>query len=131
LADDIVAVAAIEERMLDPRRAVAEQTYDASYVRVPGSGPTRAKTSMSADLAIVIFGEYLTAAEKTLVREGHGKLARQFRTALHDGMPADAVAAVEEITGRQVAAYLTAHQHNPELAMIAFHFIPPAHLSGL
>ena len=41
-----------------------------------GRGPTRAKTSMSADLAIVTLGEYLTAAEKTLVREGHGKLAR-------------------------------------------------------
>lgn len=96
-----------------------------------GRGPTKAKTSLSADLAIVTLGEYLTAAEKTLVRDGHSKLARQFRTTLHDGMRADAVAAVEEITGRQVAAYLTAHQHDPELAMIAFHFSPPAHLTRL
>jgi hypothetical protein len=45
-------------------------------------------------------------------------------------MRADAVGAVERITGRQVAAYLTAHQHEPDTAVIAFHFNPAARLNG-
>jgi hypothetical protein len=43
-------------------------------------------------------------------------------------MRAEAVAAVEEITGRQVAAYLTAHEP-PDRAVIAFHFSPAASLN--
>jgi len=88
-----------------------------------GRGPTKVRTDISADIAIVRLEDSLTRAERTLVREGRRALVTQFRTALNDGMRAEAVAAVEEITGRQVAAYLTAHEH-PDMAVIAFHFSP-------
>jgi uncharacterized protein YbcI len=81
---------------------------------------------LSSVLAIVTLGDYLTQAERTLAGEGQGEVAIQFRTALLDGMRGEAVAAVEALTGRQVAAYLTAHEHNPDVAIIAFHFEPPA-----
>jgi uncharacterized protein YbcI len=93
-----------------------------------GRGPTRARTALSSDLAIVTLGDFRTAAERTLAAEGQRALATQFRAALHDGMRAEAVAAVEAITGREVAAYLTAQQHDPDLAVIAFHFGPSARL---
>ncbi|HYN50912.1 MAG TPA: Na-translocating system protein MpsC family protein [Thermoleophilaceae bacterium] len=99
--------------------------------RRTGRGPPKAKTLMSSDLAIVTLGDCLTAAEKTLAREGHSALATQFRDALHDGMRAEAVAAVQAITGRQVTAYLSAHEHDPELAVIAFHLGPHAGRNGL
>jgi uncharacterized protein YbcI len=89
-----------------------------------GRGPTKARTYLSADLAIVTLGDWLTPAEETLLSEGRRALARQLRTALHEGMRAEAVAAVERVTGRRVAAYLTAHQHDPDLAILAFHFNP-------
>ena len=98
--------------------------------RRTGRGPPKAKTLMSSDLAIVTLGDCLTAAEKTLVREGHGALTTQFRDALHDGMRAEAVAAVQAITGRQVTAYLSAHEHDPELAVIAFHLGPHGGRNG-
>jgi hypothetical protein len=65
-----------------------------------------------------------------LLREyyGRGPGKARSRTALHDGMRAQAVAAVENITGRQVTAYLTAHEVDPDLAIIAFHFGPTAGL---
>ena len=91
-----------------------------------GRGPTKARTLLSSELAIVTLGDYLTEAERTLAGEGQGEVAIQFRTALLDGMRSEAVAAVEALTGRQVAAYLTAHEHNPDLAIIALHFGPPA-----
>lgn len=91
-----------------------------------GKGPSKARTALSSDLAIVTLGDYLTEAERTLAGEGRGEVAIWFRTALLDGMRAEAVAAVEALTGRQVAAYLTAHEHDPDLAIIAFHFAPAA-----
>lgn len=78
----------------------------------------------SSDLAVVTLGGCLTAAEKTLATEGRSALATHFRSALQDGMRAEAVAAVELITGRQVATYLSAHQHDPDLAIVAFHLGP-------
>lgn len=94
-----------------------------------GRGPTKVRTDMSPDIAIVTLEDSLTPAERTLVSEGRRELVTQFRTALHDGMRAEAVAAVEEITGREVAAYLTAHQH-PDMAIIAFHFSPARGRNG-
>ena len=87
------------------------------------------RTDISPDLAIVTLGDWLTPAEQTLLNECRRGLARQLRTALHDGMRAEAVAAVEQITGRHVAAYLTAHRDDPDLAIIAFHFDPSAALN--
>ena len=91
-----------------------------------GRGPSKTRTALSSELAIVTLGDYLTQAERTLAGEGQGEVAIQFRTALLEGMRAEAVAAVEALTGRQVAAYLTAHEHDPDLAIIAFHFGPRA-----
>lgn len=54
----------------------------------------------------------------------------EVRTALHDGIQAQATAAVEEITGRPVVAYLTAQQQEPDLAIIAFVFASPTAPSG-
>lgn len=96
--------------------------------RRTGRGATKARAALSGDLALVTLVNALTAVEKTLAGEGHATLARQVRTALLDGMQAEAVAAVETITGGQVAAYLTSHRHNPDRTIIAFVFAPPAHL---
>ena len=87
-----------------------------------GKGPTIAKTEMSADLALVTLGDCLTREEETLLSEGQGRLAEEAHAAVYDGMRADAVAAVEAITGRQVSAYLTAHDLESDLSLIAFHF---------
>jgi uncharacterized protein YbcI len=94
-----------------------------------GKGPPKARTAISSDLVIVTLGDCLTQAEQTLVGEGRRALATQFRTALHEGMRAEAVAAVEHITGRHVVAYLTAQQHDADLAVFAFHLDSSAGLN--
>jgi uncharacterized protein YbcI len=111
----------------DTRAAITDAIVRLVRTRT-GRGPSLAKTEMSSDLALVSLGDCITPAERTLLREGHRKLAIEVRVALYEGMRADAVAVVEAITGRKVAAYLTAHQHDPELAMVAFHFEPRAGL---
>lgn len=89
-----------------------------------GRGPTKVRTDIASDLAIVTVEDSLTPAERTLISDGDRALVAQFRTALHDGMRAEAVAVVEEITGRQVAAYLSAQEPDHDRAVIAFHFSP-------
>ena len=91
-----------------------------------GRGPPNARTALDGSLAIVTLGGSLTHAEDTLIHEGHSALVSQIRIALLEGMRDDAVAAVEAIAGRRVLAYLTAHQHEPDLSVIAFHFEPRA-----
>jgi uncharacterized protein YbcI len=92
--------------------------------RRTGRGPPRARTALSPDLAVVTLGECMNTSERALAREGQVALAAQFRLALLDGMRAEAVAVVETITGREVAAYLTAFDHESDLATLAFHFQP-------
>jgi uncharacterized protein YbcI len=88
------------------------------------------RTDISPDLAIVTLEDWLTPVERTLLKEGRHALAKQLRTALLDGMRTEATAAVEQITGRHVAAYLTAHQPDPDRAIVAFHFDPAPRLNG-
>ena len=94
----------------DTRTAVSQAIVDLIRTRT-GSAPATAKTEMASELAIVTLSE---------------GLAGQAWNGLFQELRADAVAAVEGITGRQVAAYLTDQQHDPDLAMIAFVFGPRA-----
>ena len=91
-----------------------------------GTTPATATTEISSNLVVVALSEVLTIPEKTLAAKGHSALTIQVRNSLYQGMRADAVAAVEEITGRRVAAYLTDQQHDPDLAVIAFVLERPA-----
>ena len=91
-----------------------------------GRAPTKAKTEMASDLAIVTFGNGLTESEQALSDKGRSALTIEVRNSLCQAMRTDAIAAVEAITGRQVAAYLTDQQHDSDLAMIAFVFGPRA-----
>ncbi|HEX6583341.1 MAG TPA: Na-translocating system protein MpsC family protein [Thermoleophilaceae bacterium] len=95
-----------------------------------GRGPTKASTSISSDLAIVTLGECVTTFERMLADQGQGDAAMRLRSALHEGIRAEAVAAVEEITGRHVVAYLAAQEHDPDVAIIAFYFERPARVNG-
>ena len=89
-----------------------------------GRGPTKAKTLMSEELAIVTLQDCLTPVEAGLAGNGHRPLAAQWRVALYEAMREDAVRAVEEITGRPVAAFLTDHHHDPDVAVAVFLFEP-------
>lgn len=95
-----------------------------------GRAPTTARTVLTSNLAVVMVRDCLTTVERTLAGEGHGALAMEVRTALHDAIRTQATAAVEEITGRPVVAYLTDQHREPDLAIIAFVFAapqPPSH----
>lgn len=89
--------------------------------RHTGRGPTKAKALISSDLVVVTLADCLTTAERRVAAVGHGELVVHTRGVLHDGMRAEATAIVEELTHRQVTAYLTAQHHEPDLAILVFY----------
>ena len=89
-----------------------------------GRGPTRARTVLAADLAVVTLLDCLTPAERTLADRGDGNVARRLRAAVHEEIRTEAVATVEAVTGKEVVAYLAAQEFDPDVAIIAFYFGP-------
>ena len=85
-----------------------------------GRAPTTARTVLTSDLAVVTLRGCLTTVERTLANLGETGMVMEVRAALHDVIRAEATAAVEEITGRRVVAYLTDQEHEPDVAIIAF-----------
>jgi uncharacterized protein YbcI len=90
-----------------------------------GRGPTQAKTTITPELAIVTFSDGLTTAEKTLLSQGHASLVLDGRRALHQGMRREAITAVEAATDREVVAYLTDYDLEPNVAVVVFVLAPP------
>lgn len=90
-----------------------------------GRGPTQAKSTVYDDLVVVTLADCLTTADKQLVSAGHLGLVLQTRTALHQGMRADAIALIEELTDRKVSAYLTDQDIDPDVAVIVFILATP------
>jgi uncharacterized protein YbcI len=89
-----------------------------------GRGPTKAKAAVSSDLVLVTLADCLTTTETQVVAAGHGELAVSTRRVLYDGIRAEATAIVEELTQREVTAYLTAQHDEPDLAILVFYLGP-------
>ena len=85
-----------------------------------GRGPTRAHTHFEGDLIAVVLRDTLTKGERSLVRDGLGDMVLAMRRAFQATMRADLVAAVEEITGRTVSAFLSDNHIDPDLAVEMF-----------
>lgn len=92
--------------------------------RHTGRGPTKAKTIISSDLVVVTLADCLTTAERHVAAAGHGEIVEGMRATLHHGMRAEATAIVEELTDRQVSAYLPAQHQEPDLAVLVFYLAP-------
>ena len=122
---DVEAPVALPERDPDGLLAAAIST---GVVRLlgkhTGRGPTKARTTVSGDLAVVTLADCLTTAEKQLASNGHRELVMRARTDLQRGMRADAIALVEQLTQREVTTYLTDQQIDPDHGVIVFMLAP-------
>ena len=91
-----------------------------------GRGPTKARTTIADDLVAVVMGETLLKAEKTLIDAGDFDTVlitrRKFQTAMRDEM----VAAVEDLLGRRVTAFMSDNHVDPDMAVELFVLEPLA-----
>ncbi len=85
-----------------------------------GAGPSRCRTYLHPELVIVVLGGGYSAAEQTLFEAGKWHEVRQARLSWQDSMKAKFVDAIEELSGRKVAAFMSANRQDPDLAVEMF-----------
>ena len=85
-----------------------------------GRGPTRARTTMNTNLIVVVLEDALTRPELNLVRAGEGESVSTQRRLFQRVMRDEAVAAVEELTGRRVLSYMSDLDPENNVAAVVF-----------
>ena len=81
-----------------------------------GRGPTKARTSIRDDVVLVLMHDTLTKAERTLLAAGQRDFVLTTRHLFQTTMADDLVAAVEMLTERKVAAFMSANHVDPDMA---------------
>jgi uncharacterized protein YbcI len=85
-----------------------------------GRGPTKAWTSIDGDLITVVLRDTLTKGERSLVADGRSDLVMKVRKAYQDTMRQEAIAGVQQLTGRTVIAFLSDNHIDPDIAVESF-----------
>jgi uncharacterized protein YbcI len=85
-----------------------------------GHGATRAWTTLGDDLIVCVLQGVLSKGEQNLVRNGTREVVLRTRHAYQEMMERDAVAAVEQISGRTVRAFTSANHLDEDLAVEIF-----------
>ncbi len=85
-----------------------------------GRGPTKARTYLNDNVAIVVLQDTLTKGERSLVNDGLDELVLKMRKAFQGTMRHDIVAGIEEILGRKVTAFLSDNHIYPDVAVEVF-----------
>ena len=85
-----------------------------------GRGPTKARTYIHDDLIVCLVRDTLTKGERKLVAGGEREIVLAARRAAQRTMRHECVAAVEELTGRKVVAFVSENHIDPDLALESF-----------
>ena len=89
-----------------------------------GRGPTRARTSIRDDVVVVMLQETMLKAERSLIDDGKADLVAEIRRSFQQTMRADMSAAVEELTGRKVIAFMSDSHLEPDYSAEVFVLAP-------
>jgi uncharacterized protein YbcI len=89
-----------------------------------GRGAAFARTVMDRDYAVVFLHDIYTTVERTLIDDGKFDTVRLTRSAFQRTLAPQFSAAVEEITGRRVVAFMSEVHESPDLASEIFVFEP-------
>lgn len=71
-----------------------------------GRGPTKARTTMNTNFVLVVMEDTLTKGERSLVAAGQVNAVIEQRRVFQQVIRPEAIAVVEEATGRTVRAHL-------------------------
>ena len=89
-----------------------------------GRGPTKARTSIRDDVVVVALQETLLKAERSLIRDNKAALVVEMRRSFQQTMRAELSAAVAEITGREVIAFMSDSHLEPDYSVEVFVLAP-------
>jgi uncharacterized protein YbcI len=85
-----------------------------------GRGPTKAHTSIRNNVVVVMLEDTLTKGERALVVRGRSEKVLDLRGEFQAAMRDDAAAAVAQLTGRSVTAFMSTNHIDPDLAAEIF-----------
>jgi uncharacterized protein YbcI len=85
-----------------------------------GRGPTKARTIHNGKLVVCVLEDTMTKAERSLAAAGREELVLRARHAMQHTMREDLTAAVETLTHRKVAAFMSDNHIEPDLAAEVF-----------
>jgi uncharacterized protein YbcI len=89
-----------------------------------GKGPTAAKAWILDDYVFVAMEGGLTRNEETLIADGKADLVRSYRLAFQESVSETTMAAVAELTGREVLTYHSQIVFDPARAFEIFVLAP-------
>lgn len=105
-------------------RGEAAQAISNAVVRLlrdyTGRGPTQAYTTITESHVLIVLRDTLLKGERILVNDGHVAAVIDMRRRFQRTMREDLIAAVVEHTGREVAAFLSDHHVDPDIAVEVF-----------
>jgi uncharacterized protein YbcI len=85
-----------------------------------GRGPKTASTFHYDNVVVTLMYEVMTPAEKSLARADKAEAVIQMRHLFQETMEADFRAAIERLTGRNVVAFISGNDINPDVAAETF-----------
>jgi uncharacterized protein YbcI len=85
-----------------------------------GRGPKTATTFHYGNVVVTLMNEVMTPAEKTLARSDKAEAVIHMRHLFQETMEADFRAAIERLTGRNVVAFISGNDINPDVAAETF-----------
>jgi uncharacterized protein YbcI len=91
-----------------------------------GRGPTKARTSIRDDVILVLMQDTLTKAERSLLKAGQDAFVMETRHRFQMTMRADLIAAIETLSKRKVAAFMSTNHTEPDMAAEIFVLEPLA-----
>lgn len=95
-----------------------------------GRGPTRARTFINDGLVVCLLQDTLTKGERALAEHDQSEAVLQMRGTFQRTMRQEATAAIEELTGRRVTAFMSDNHIEPDVAVEVFLLEPIAEADG-
>jgi uncharacterized protein YbcI len=91
-----------------------------------GKGATQAKTYAFENLIVTVLRDVFTTAETTLIGLDRADTVRDVRTTFQNSMSQTFVAAVEQLTGRQVESFMSQVDPASGMGIEVFVLVPEA-----
>jgi uncharacterized protein YbcI len=96
------------------------------HERYHGRKPASARTQiMGDDMLVCLLGDVYTDVEKTMIEMQRTAMVHETRSAFQQAMERKFVRAVERITSRRVAKFMSTHHVGPDLELEIFLLDPP------
>ena len=96
-----------------------------------GRGPTKARTTLSANAVLVVLAEVLGPADRRLVEEGQSEVVNRVRRTYWEMMRDAAIAQVKRILDRPVSSAMMDHDLHNDLAALVFLLEPEHHTNEM